>query len=183
MTTPTTETKKALQYITVIVDCHVNDEYAEAPSFIGIRFDMEELLALGQYRRGLEDMQARGLDPFKVSTFSHNAIFLDPIDENPLNPEQQKSLRFLSESDKAEWESRFNSFDEAYVSIEDGDDEVEYSDLDFLEGDHHIETDMMNITANSMSILGYIKHTNIRVESNFLYEADLDKIEAWVKEL
>jgi len=183
MTTPTTETKKALPFITVIVDCHINDEYAEGPSFVGIRFDMDKLLELGQYRRGLEDMQARGLDPFKVTTFSHNAIFLDPCDENPLNPEQQKSLRFLSESDKAEWDSRFRSMDDAYVSIEDGDDEVEHSDLDCLEGEHAIDTDMMNITANSMSILGYLKHIGCPVESEVLYETDLDKIERWVKEL
>ena len=183
MTTPTTETKKELPYITLIVDCHVNDEYAEGPSFVGIKFDRDILNELNKYRRGLEEMQNMGLDPFKVSTFSHHGLFLDPIDENPLNEVEQKSLRFLSESDKAEWESRFRSMDDAYVSIEDGDDEVECTELCELEGDHCIDTEMMNITANSMSILAYIKYIGCTIESDVLYEADLDKIFKWVKEL
>lgn len=170
---PATETKP---YINLVIDCHVYDDHAEAPSFVVIKFDMDTLLELGKFRRGLEEMQNMGLNPHKITSFHHTAMFLDPIEADALNEEEQKSLRFLSESDKEEWESRFEP-------IDDDEDEPYTSNLDDLCGDHCIDTDMINITNNSMSITGYIKHIGVLIESNVLYEADMDKVVQWVKEL
>ena len=169
--------------ITVITDCHVNDDYAEGPSFVAFTIDADFIKEVKAYREAMETMKANGLDPFKVSTFSSPAMFLDPIDADPLNEEESKSLRFFSESDKEEWESRFTPIDEAYVPLEDGDDEIDTSNLWDLDGEHHIETDMMNITEIGVSVSGYIKHTGIRVESNVLYDDDFKQIEKWLEEL
>jgi hypothetical protein len=128
-------------------------------------------------------MKANGLDPFKVSTFSSPAMFLDPIEADPLNEKESKSLRFFSESVKSEWEARFEPIDEAYVPLEDGDDEIDTSELYDLEGDNYIETDMMNITEIGVSVSGYIKHIDVRVESDVLHEADFKQIEKWLEEL
>lgn len=178
---PATETKP---YINVVVDCSVYEDYAEGPSFVVIKFDMNTLLEIGQYRRGLEDMQARGLDPHKITSFNHTATFCDPIEADPLNEEEQKSLRFLSKSDKEEWESRFEPFDKDFIpNDEDDEDAPCTSSLWDLESDHSIEADMINITYDSMSITGYIKHTDIRIESNVIYPTDFDEIVKWVEEL
>ena len=76
-------------YINLVVNCSVYDEYAEGPSFVVIKFDMDTLLEIGKYRRGLEEMQNMGLNPHKVTSFHHTAMFLDPIEANPLNEEEQ----------------------------------------------------------------------------------------------
>jgi len=172
-------------YINLVVNCSVYDEYAEGPSFVVIKFDMDTLLEIGKYRRGLEEMQNMGLNPHKVTSFHHTAMFLDPIEANPLNEEEQKSLRFLSDCDKIEWESRFEPIDEDYIPLEDGeeDEEVECSELDYLDGDHCIQSDMINITNDSMSFTGYIKYTGVLIESSVLRETEMDKITKWVEEL
>jgi hypothetical protein len=170
-------------YISLVLDCHVNDEYSEGPSFVVLQIDEDDLNIIKGYRDGIAAMKANGLDPFKVSTFSHNAMFLDPCDADPLNETEQKSMRFLSESDKNEWESRFTPIDEAYVPLEDGNDEIETSTLYNLESDYAVDADMMNITADSMSISGYLKHTGITVTSSVLYSEDYKRIENWIKEL
>jgi hypothetical protein len=166
--------KSITKSITVITDCHVYDEYAEGPSFVAFTIDADFIKEVKAYREAMETMKANGLDPFKVSTFSSPARFLDPIEADPLNEEEAKSLRFFSESTKAEWEYRFEP-------LIDDDDDTSY--LDDLEGDNYIETDMMNITDMGVSVSGYIKHCDVRVESNVLYEADFEQIEKWLEEL
>jgi len=173
MNAPTTETAKK-PYISVVTDCHVYDDYAEGPSFVVIQFDEDDIKKIKAYREAMNTMREQGLDPFKISSFSHNAMFLDPINAQPLNEADQKSLRFLSDDVKAEWEDRFED------ELEEGD---EYSSIWELEGEHRIETDMINITDMGISITAYLKHIDVRIESDVLYEKEFQKIEKWVEEL
>jgi len=171
MTTPTTEKQKS---ITLIVDCYCNDEYAEHPSFVAIEINKDFLNKLGVARAGFIAMKSNGFDAFKVSSFDHTGMFLDPVDEQPLKEVEQKSLRFLSKTDKEEWESRF------LKEVEEGD---EHSQLDCLEGDHAIETDMINITEYGFSITGYIKYIGSLVESPTINNEDIKKIISFLDEV
>lgn len=168
-----TETAKK-PYISVVVDCHIYDDYAEGPSFVVLQIDEDDIKTIKAYREAMATMKANGLDPFKVSSFSHNAMFLDPINAQPLKEEEAKTLRFLSDQVKSEWEDRF--LDE----LEEGE---EYSEFWALDGEHRIETDMINITDISMSVTAYLKHIDVRIESDVLYKNEFEQIEKWVEEL
>jgi len=162
-------------FISVVTDCHIYDDYVEGPSFVVFQFDEDDIKQIKGYREAMETMKANGLDPFKVCSFSHNAMFLDPIEAQPLNETDAKSLRFLSDDDKAEWENRF---------LDELEEDEEHSSLGWdLEGDHRIVTDMINIAETSLSINAYIKHCDVRIESAVLYEKDFEKICKWVEEL
>ena len=162
-------------FISVVTDCHIYDDYAEGPSFVVFQFDEDDIKQIKGYREAMETMKANGLDPFKVCSFSHNAMFLDPIEAQPLNETDAKSLRFLSDDVKAEWENRFED------ELEEGD---EYSSIDWeLDGEHRIDTDMINITDTTMSVTAYLKHIDVRVESDVIYPEAFKQIEKWVEEL
>jgi hypothetical protein len=164
------------KFITVITEVYIYDEYAEGPSFVAFKFDKEEVMKIGEYRHGIEDMNAKGLNPYKVSTFNTPAMFLDPIDADPLNEEEANTLRFFSDSDKDEWESRF-------VTPMDGEDDDETSTLLDLDGEHCVDIEMLNITESAISATASLKHIGVRIESSVLRDVEFNQINKWLEEL
>jgi len=166
----TTETAKK-PFISVVTDCRVYDDYADAPSFVVFQFDEDDIKDIKAYREGIKSMTDNGLAPFKITTLQHNILCLDPIDANPLNELDAKSLRFLSDDVKSEWEDRFN------------DDEDEFSELWNLDGEHRIDLDLLNITDHSIYLTAYLKHTDVRIGSDVFYDEEFKQICKWVEEL
>ena len=164
-----TETKP---FISVVTDCRVYDDYAEGPSFVVFQFDEDDIKDIKAYREGIKSMTDNGLAPFKITTLQHSILCLDPIDANPLNELDAKSLRFLSDDVKREWEDRFND-----------DDEDEFSELWNLDGEHRIDVDLLNISQSSIYLTAYLKHTDIRIGSDAFYNEEFKQIEKWVEEL
>ena len=158
-------------FISVVLDCHIYDDYAEGPSFVVLQIDEDDIKTIKAYREALATMKANGLDPFKITTLKHNILCLDPVDENPLNELDAKSLRFLSDDVKSEWEDRFN------------DVEDEFSELWNLDGEHRIDVDLLNITEHSIYLTAYLKHTDVRIGSDALYDEEFKQICKWVEEL
>ena len=162
-------------FISVVTDCHIYDDYTEGPSFVVLQIDEDDIKQIKAYREAMATMKANGLEPSKIASYAHNAMFLDPINAQPLNETDAKSLRFLSNDIKLAWEDRF---------LNELEEDEEYSSLDWeLDGEHRIEGDMINISDMNIYISGYIKHCDVRIGSDSLYEKDFEQICKWVEEL
>ena len=158
--------KVALNNIFLVTKACVTGDLDDAPEFVAISFTKQLLVDIQKYQQAIAAMKKAKLDPYKVKEF-HSGMTFKSSYALPLNDEGVKHLMFLDKGTKETWEDNY----------EEPEGEKTHSSWEEMTDKNNTpDCGMLGVKDDGIIFDAFIKHTNVRVESETVPNAMIKKI-------